>query len=146
MILGGPSHPVVRRLQIAPSSFMDCSHFAALNLCKPSPLFPKKPFSPLVRMLIVLQIEERILWMKYVVTRSAQCIRVCRWSKLVYMDMGKRRGSSPIFTRSAPQHGGEPQLFRQFVCATNSDTLSEMPNTRAFCKSPEKLRWRLCLE
>ena len=39
---------------------MDYSHFTALNLCKPSHLFPKKPFSPLVRMLIVWQIEERI--------------------------------------------------------------------------------------
>jgi hypothetical protein len=57
----------------------------------------------------------------------AQFIRVCRWSKLVYMDMCKRRGSSPLFTRSAPQHGGEPQLFRQFVCATNSDKLSDSP-------------------
>jgi hypothetical protein len=108
---------------------MDYSHFAALNLCKPSHLFPKKPFSPLVRMLIVWQIEERILWIKYVVTRSAQFIRVCYWSKLVYMDMCKRRGSSPLVTRSAPKHGGEPQLFRQSVCATNSHKLSEMLNT-----------------
>jgi hypothetical protein len=57
--------------------------------------------------------------------RFAQFIRVYRWSKLVYMVMGKRREGSPICTRSAPKHGGEPQLFHQCLCATNSDTLSD---------------------
>ena len=47
---------------------MDYPHFVAINLRKPSHLFPKKPFSPLACMLIVLQIEERILWIMYVVT------------------------------------------------------------------------------
>ena len=44
---------------------------------------------------------------------------------LVDMVMWKRRRGSPLGTRSAPKHAGEPQLFRQCFCATNSDTLSD---------------------
>src|SRR2546430_12600301 len=35
----------------------------------------------------------------------------------------------PYTTLFRSKHGGEPQLFRQSVCATNSHTLSDMPHT-----------------
>src|SRR2546427_12698485 len=83
---------------------------------------------PVIRDVMTVDGRSNCLWRPRVVQT---CVSPCfaplcvPMSSLVDMVMWKRPRASPLGTRSAPKHAGEPQLFRQCCCATHSAMLRD---------------------